>query len=460
MMTGPGRTNHILHETLESYKESQDIFVVDPVTQTTHSKQQFHDMVVHRMANMGEVNGVSHVPVANTIESMADILAHALLGNTIQLLPADREHAIERMEADCDLLVGSSGSTGSSKRIRLTWEKCMINSTDMAHLMGANRDNTHMLLMPLHHVNSLFYSFMASFIVGQRVIVPSRADILSFWRWVEEYDVCSVNVSPTIVRYLNSRNAPQTTKLLTVISASAALKKKDHLTFKEKTGIDIIQGYGLSEATNFSTVMPLDNELRHAANQHFSNESVLSVGNALPGHDITVASGESQGELLIKSPSNFEGYLGDDTQHTSVATGDVGYSKVFRGKHFWFLKGRTKEIIKYRDETLYPQDIEQWIQENLEDKIDFFCFGFENRSDGESIGILVDDKGWSDTLANNIKSLRHRGYAYYPRLVMVRDMDRYVTTTKKPKRLHTAQQVSHRYQDLSFGKKIMIDTTK
>jgi len=245
-----------------------------------------------------------------------------------------------------------------------------------------------------------------------------------------------------------------------VISASAALKKKDHVTFKEKTGIDIIQAYGLSEATNFSTAMPLDSKLRHEANQHFSNEPVLSIGNALPGHEITIASGESQGELLIKSPSNFEGYLGDDTQHTLVETGDVGYSKTFNGKRFWFLKGRTKEIIKYRDETLYPQDIEQWLQENLEGKIEFFCFGFENRSDGESIGILIDNKAWTDTLENKIKFLRHKGYAYYPRLVMVRDMEEHVTATKKPKRLHTAQQVSGRYQDLSFGKKIMIDTVK
>jgi len=448
----------MLHKTLESYKDSRDIFVVNPVTQTSHSKQQFYNMAIHRMSNIGHVNGVSHVPVSNTIESMADILAHALLGNTIQLSPPDRDHVIEQIEADCDLLVGSSGSTGFSKRIRLTWKNCIVNSMAMARLMGANSNNTHMLLMPLHHVNSLFYSFMASFIVGQRVIMPSRPDILSFWRWVEEYDVRSVNVSPTIVRYLNSRNAPGTTKLSTVISASAALKKKDHMTFKEKTGIDIIQGYGLSEATNFSTVMPLDSELRHEVNQHFSDEPVLSVGNALPGHEITIASGESQGELLIKSPSNFEGYLGDDAQRMLVATGDVGYSKMFKGKHFWFLKGRTKEIIKYRDETLYPQDIEQWIQENLEGKIEFFCFGFENRSDGESIGILVDTETWNDTLENDIKSLRHKGYAYYPRLVMVRDMDRHVTATKKPKRLHTAQQVSPKYQDLSFGKKIMIDT--
>ena len=448
----------MLHEILESYRESQDIFVIDPVTKASHSKQQFHDMVIQRMSAIGKVEGVSHVPVSNTAESMADILAYALLGNTIQLSPADRPHTVEPTKADCDLLVGSSGSTGISKRIRLTWEKSLINSEVMAHLMGANRDNIHMLLMPLHHVNSLFYSFMVSFIVGQRVIMPSRPDILRFWRWVKEHDVRSVNLSPTLVRYLNSRTAPVKTNLSTVICGSNALKKKDHATFRDKTGIDIIQGYGLSEATNFSTVMPLDPKLRHEANQHFTNESVLSIGNALPGHEITTVSGEEPGELLIKSPSNFEGYLGDDTSHVAVKTGDLGYSKLFNGKRFWFLKGRIKEIIKYRDETLYPQDIEQWLQENLEDKFEFFCFGFENRSDGESIAILIDSKDWNDRLEKELKSLRYKGYAYYPRLVMVRDMDQHVTSTKKPRRLHTSQQVSDEYHDLPFGKKIMIDT--
>ena len=455
-MSEPGA--RMLHETLLSYKGSRDIFVIDPVSNSSHSKQEFHDMVIQRMSDIGKVEGVSHMPVSNTVESMADILAHALLGNTIQLLPEDRHHTIEHTETDCDLLVASSGSTGASKRIRLTWKKCLVNSVAMAHQMGANNDNTHMLLMPLHHVNSLFYSFMASFIVGQRVIMPSRPDILRFWRWVQEHDVRSVNLSPTIVRYLNSRTAPRTTKLSTVISASAALKKKDRETFRDKTGIDIIHAYGLSEATNFSVAMPLDAKLRHEANEHFINESVLSIGNALPGHEITTVSGEEPGELLIKSPSNFEGYLGDGTTHDAVKTGDVGYSKMFNGKCFWFLKGRTKEIIKYRDETLYPQDIEQWLQENLEDTIDFFCFGFENRSDGECIGILMDNKDWTDSMANELKSLRHKGYAYHPRLVMVRDMDQHVTSTKKPKRLHTAQQASDKYQYLPFGKKIMIDT--
>ena len=82
---------------------------------------------------------------------------------------------------------------------------------------------------------------------------------------------------------------------------------------------------------------------------------------------IAVRTGQKvqEGELLINSPSNFVGYLNENADTDWVQTGDLGYYKTFKNKKYWFLRSRIKEIIKYRDQTLYPQDIEQWVQDQL-----------------------------------------------------------------------------------------------
>ena len=438
----------------QNYKNVDEVFLIDPCTNETCTKEQFYDKIQEEVKNIKYIpKSVIHLPIDNTVESMVSILANALKKNTIQLVSPKETYHIENLDTNCDVIIGSSGSTMSIKRIKLLWKKALLNSQSMTTVMETGKGNVHMLLMPLCHVNSLFYSFLSCFMSRQIIVMPKRLDIFNFWNWVEKFDVASVNVSPTIIRMINSRPAPSKTKLKKVLCASSPLRKKDYNLFKQKTGISIIQGYGLSEATNFSTVMPVDNLLREEANKFFEAEPVLSIGNALPEHDIQLDNGN---QLCIDSPSNFEGYIGQQPCQT-LGTGDIGYFREFKGKRYWFLKGRQKEIIKYRDETLYPQDIEQKIQKHFKNS-EYFCFGFKNQYDGECIGMVLDKQNISTDLMTEVYNLRHLNYRYYPRLVLIRNIELYSTETKKPKRLYSAEQIEKQYQNYCFGSKILIDT--
>ena len=438
----------------KNYKNSNEIFVIDPCTKKHVTKKQFYNKIQDNINDIKHIpKTVIHLPIDNTVESMVSILSHALKGNTIQLVAPQELRMIENLDTNCDIIIGSSGSTMSIKRIKLIWSKALLNAESMATAMQVRKGDAHMLLMPLRHVNSLFYSFLSCFMSEQMIVMPKQLDIFNFWSWIEKYQVVSVNVSPTIVRMINSRPAPIKKLLKKVLCASATLRKKDYDMFKQKTGISIIQGYGMSEATNFSTVMPVDDLLREEANRFFYGEPVLSIGNALPGHDIKL---DHDNQLCIDSPSNFEGYVGQPNPGR-IKTGDIGYFKEFKGKKYWFLKGRKKEIIKFRDETLYPQDIEQEIHPYMKNA-DYFCFGFENQYDGECIGMLVNEQNITKDLVTSISNLRNFDYKYYPRLVIIRSMDLFTTETKKPKRLFTAKHIENSYQDYRFGSKILIDT--
>jgi len=443
--------------TLDSYKTSSDVFVIDPASNKKYTKNDFYDIVFDKKQNLTPTpNKIIHLPVSNTVDSLATILSHLLLQNCIQLHPAEHTYWEENLNVQCDLIIASSGSTGNaSKRIKLLWEKSLVNSLTMAEQMGIDSNNVHMLIMPLHHVNSLFYSFFSSFFIGQTIVMPKTFEILRFWSWVNQYSIKSVNVSPTIVRMLNARPSPSAHCLTKVLCASAKLHKKDYTTFYEKTNISIIQGYGLSECTNFSTVMPSDPTVRKQVNDYFADQDVLSIGTAIQGHQITT---NKQGELLISSDSNFDGYIDVECDTQIVNTGDIGYCKEFQNKMYWFLKGRSKEIIKYKDECLYPEDIENYIKENSNLTTNFFCFGFENYSVGEAIGIVFDKQDWNKELEAKLFDLQKTKYPYLPQLIYVGQMSDYLTTTKKPQRIKLGQKISEKYSEHKFKKLKFLNT--
>ena len=113
-------------------------------------------------------------------------------------------------------------------------------------------------------------------------------------------------------------------------------------------GIDLIQGYGLTET---SPVVCLNS---------FDSHRLGSVGKVLPG--VNVRLGED-GEILVKGPGVFQGYYKDEEKNRQVfiddgwfRTGDMGY---FDQDGFLFLKGRKKYmILGSGGQNVFPEDIE------------------------------------------------------------------------------------------------------
>ncbi|MBD9357735.1 AMP-dependent synthetase/ligase [Methylomonas albis] len=116
-------------------------------------------------------------------------------------------------------------------------------------------------------------------------------------------------------------------------------------------GLLILEAYGLSE-----NVVPI------AANR-FSEYRFGTVGKALPSNIVTLA---EDGELLVKGPGAFEGYLGDQQTERSLdiskhlQTGD--YAKI-DAKGFISLTGRKSEVFKTSTgRKIAPVEIESLLQ--------------------------------------------------------------------------------------------------
>ncbi len=155
----------------------------------------------------------------------------------------------------------------------------------------------------------------------------------------------------TVFRKLKERLGFE--KMRVAISGAAPISK-EVLRFFQSIGVNLIEGYGQTEGTAVTTLSPE------------KKTKFGSVGTALKGLDIKIA---EDGEILVKSPSVFQGYYKGDkaTKETIVdgwlLTGDVG---VIDKDGFLTITDRKKDIIVTAGgKNITPQYIENKLKASI-----------------------------------------------------------------------------------------------
>lgn len=169
-------------------------------------------------------------------------------------------------------------------------------------------------------------------------VVPPVVLLLSKHPVVEKYDLSSI-------RMMNSGAAPLTKELVDAVHKRTKLRVK--------------QGYGLSETSPTTHTQPW--ELWYS--------TIGAVGTLLPNMTAKYMSPEEKelpvgevGELWLKGPNVFKGYLNNEegtknalTEDGYFKTGDVGYQD--KDGNF-YITDRVKELIKYKGFQVPPAELE------------------------------------------------------------------------------------------------------
>jgi fatty-acyl-CoA synthase len=226
--------------------------------------------------------------------------------------------------------------------------------------------------LPLFHVNALIVTGIAPMFSGARVVWPGpagyrdKALYARFWTIVEHYQIAAMSAVPTV--YGTLAQVPvdaDISSLRLPIVGAAPLPPSVREAFARHTGLHLLEGYGLTEATCVSTwTRP-------------GEERPGSVGRVLPGQQIKAvrigdgswtdcAPGET-GELVIGGPAVFAGYITDpDLGGPRVSregivhdgwldTGDLG---MVDAGGFVYLTGRAKDLIIRGGHNIDPRVIE------------------------------------------------------------------------------------------------------
>jgi 4-coumarate--CoA ligase len=198
--------------------------------------------------------------------------------------------------------------------------------------------------------------------VGAQVVVLPKFELPKFCQLVQDYKITVAHVVPPIALALakhpivSNYNLSSLTKTM---SGAAPLTKDLVDAVYSRLKIGIKQGYGLSETSPVTHMQTWDDW----------SKKIGSVGKLVPnmtakyiGPDEKEVSIGETGELWVKGPNVFQGYLNNDeatkgcvTEDGYFKTGDVGFQDP--DGHF-YITDRVKELIKYKGFQVPPAELE------------------------------------------------------------------------------------------------------
>lgn len=302
------------------------------------------------------------------------------------------------------ILIFTSGTTGHSKIVQQTERGVLANVDDLIRHHRLSPKDRICTPLPIFHVNALEFSFFSSVFSGAGLVLFERFDCLRILKVMGLESVSILSIIPQMAhllvqqaaRFKKSRGERFRYVLTAAAPLSPALAREWISKFGDK--IRILQGYGLSEAVNFSATMPPD--LSFESYRHLMLDYQRpSVGVALEGNDIFVVDGFGQpcrslehGEICIRGTNVMLGYRGHAEEQTFAGemlhTGDTGFYVDMEQRRFFFVAGRIKDVIKTLGETVSLVEIDDVLL-RLAPKTEAIAVGFPNDFEGEAIGIVV-----------------------------------------------------------------------
>ena len=223
--------------------------------------------------------------------------------------------------------------------------------------------------LPLFHVFACHVILMAMVKSGAHVVFPTPAGYRgdgvfdNFWKLCERWGTTFIITVPTAVSALMQRPVDaDVSKVKNAFSGSAPMPLELFNRFTSATGIQIIEGYGLTEATVLVSINPVDGEKR-----------VGSVGIPFPYTDVKIIAQKGAGpvdcapdeigEICVAGPGVYAGntYTEADKNadlyyhETYLRTGDLG--RIDPEGYIW-ITGRAKDLIIRGGHNIDPAEIE------------------------------------------------------------------------------------------------------
>lgn len=299
-------------------------------------------------------------------------------GRAIAREHADRLDSGRRFDPDqASSYFCTGGTTGLPKLAMRRHRNEVANAWSAAQFLGEGigRGKVVFCGLPLFHVNAVLVTGLLPFAKGAHVILGTpqgyRGDgvIARFWEIVERHRINFFSGVPTL--YAALLQVPVAGRDLRSLEyglcGAAPMPVEVFRRFEEQTGLKILEGYGLTEATCVSSVNPPLGERR-----------LGSIGLRVPGQAMKAVVLDEQGRwqrdcatgevgtLVVSGPNVFSGYrhadqnrglwIDDASGRRWLNTGDL--ARQDEDGYFW-LTGQRKELIIRGGHNLDPQTIEE-----------------------------------------------------------------------------------------------------
>jgi long-chain acyl-CoA synthetase len=276
---------------------------------------------------------------------------------------------VERADDDIALLMLTSGVSSDSKVAMLShgnlaWVQLVLTAGDDARL-----DSTDVVLgvLPFVHIYGLNVALLPTLRIGATVVLQRRFNAAQSLELIRDHKITVIAGAPPMWQQWAEIGAPgdALASITYAGSGAAALPAEVFHAIKDRYGVEIAEGYGLTETSPAVT------------SSRGVDIKPTSVGRPITGVEVVLAEQDGspvdvgdRGEIVIRGPGVFKGYLNSPELTSAVLTDDgwfwTGDMGVFDDDGYLYIVDRIKDVIIVSGFNVYPAEVETVLMEHPE----------------------------------------------------------------------------------------------
>ncbi len=309
------------------------------------------DPVAGNLPPRSEVPSVSHVIRVGS-KAEADVEFSSLRGDpALSALEVDREETAA--------ILYTSATTGKPKGVMLTHANIVSNVNATNHHLRMTTGDRGLCALPLFHCFGQNFIMNALVSAGGTLVLQERFILEDFLSAVGRERITLLYAVPTmyILILAADTGACDFSSLRLAFSAAAMLPRDVEQRWFERVGIQIHQGYGLTESSPFAS---------------YNHETAFrpgSVGTPIENVEMKVVDEAGRelpdgelGEILIKGPNVMKGYFGNPEATAQAVrngwlhSGDIGCRDA---DGYFYVVDRVKDMINVSGFKVFPREVEE-----------------------------------------------------------------------------------------------------
>ncbi len=356
------------------------------------------------LTSIGEMLGPIKGSVVNfVVRSVKRIVPKYDLPNTISFKEAvhqGRKFTINTFDDYPDRVIShqyTGGTTGVAKGAMLTNKNLVANMLQMkACLDTLMKEGEEVTLcpLPLYHIFAFVVNCLAVMSYGSmNVLIVNARDLKSVIKELKSHKITLISGVNTLFNALLHDKEFQSldfSNLKLSVGGAMPIQRSVNDRWKEVTGKDLVEGYGMTEASPAISVNPIDGSGR-----------IGTIGMPIPSTDVRIVDEEGNvlppgqvGEIQVKGPQVMLGYYNqpEETANTIrdgwLCTGDIG---LMEPDGYFRVVDRKKDMILISGFNVYPNEIEEIVSAHPK-VLECAAIGVPNEKTGEMVKLFVVKK--------------------------------------------------------------------
>ncbi|HZV71353.1 MAG TPA: AMP-binding protein [Saprospiraceae bacterium] len=356
------------------------------------------------LTSIGELLGPVKGSIVNfVVRNVKRMVPKFSIANTVtfkEAIAQGKNFTIKPFEDEPDKVIAhqyTGGTTGVAKGAMLTNRNIVANMLQIKGCLDTRlKEGEEITLcpLPMYHIFAFIVNCLAMMSYGSmNVLVTNARDIKSVIKEFKNHRITVMTgVNSLYNAMLNVKEfaALDFSQFKFAVGGAMAVQKSVNDRWKVVTGSDLIEGYGMTEASPVVSVNPIDGTAR-----------IGTVGLPVPSTDIRIVDDNGivqltgqRGEVQVKGPQVMAGYYNKPVETANtirdgwLCTGDIG---IVDEDGFLSIVDRKKDMIIVSGFKVFPNEIEEVVCAHPKIK-ECAAVGIPNEKSGEVLKLFVVKK--------------------------------------------------------------------